>query len=122
MQAGSEDVDGDTEIGKAGLRIIEGRSSDSDRFLDAGRGGVARVLIVVSGGDDDSNTALEKLKIESLINKAAVTFRQLGTYCFNSHVYGVRSIATQTYRSNGGFTGPRRFFSNPVDAGDPVVW
>jgi len=64
MQTGSEDIYGGTEIREAGLRIIESRSRDSDRFLYASGRGVTRVLVIISGGDYDGNTALEKLKME----------------------------------------------------------
>jgi len=65
IQAGSPDMDGGTPIGEIGLAIVESSSGDGDCFSNAGGGVVARVFVVVSGGNDDGNTAIVELKMES---------------------------------------------------------
>jgi len=58
----SEDIDGGTEVGEVCDCIIERRSADSDGFFNTGRRGVARVLVLVSGGDNDCNAGRVKLR------------------------------------------------------------
>jgi len=74
VQAGSPDVNRGTVIGEAGLRIINGRGGNGDRLLDAGRRVVACVLVIVSGGYDDGDTAVIKLGAESPVSGDTVTF------------------------------------------------
>ena len=121
VQAGSPDVDGGTPIREVGLCVIDSRSGDGDRLLNTGRRVVARVLVVVSGGHDDSDTAVVKLKMESSVSGVAVTFHPSSAYPFDSPVQSGRSIDPQAHRSNRGIAGPPCFFGDPVDAGDPVV-
>ena len=64
VQAGRPDINGSTIIGELGLRVIDSRSSDGDRLLNPGRRVVARVLVKVSSGYDDGDTAVVKLKME----------------------------------------------------------
>jgi len=121
VQARSPDVDGGTPVGELGLYIRDSRSSDSDRLPNTGGGEAAGVLVIVSCGYGDGNTAVVKLKIESFVSGVAVTFHTLGTYRYDSFVESVRGTAAQAHRSNGGVAGPPCFLGDPVNAGDAVV-
>jgi len=68
VQAGSPDINWGTPVGEVGLLVSESRSSDSDCFLNPGGGVVARVFVVVSGGNDHGNTAIVELKMESHVS------------------------------------------------------
>ena len=100
VQARSPDINGCTEIGERGLCILDSRSADGDRLLNASGRVVAGVLVIVSGGYDDCDTAIVKLKMESLVSSVAVTSHSLGAYRYDSLVQGSRSTATQAHRSN----------------------
>lgn len=90
----SEDVEGGPEVGEVGYRIVEVRSTDGDSFTNTGWGDVARVLSIVSGGCDNGDTGIEKLKMESLVSGAATaSVAPLDTYRPNSIIDGVRSTA-----------------------------
>jgi len=73
VHAGSPDINDGTIIGEPGLRVIEIRSGDGDRFL-AARRGVNRVSVVIPGGYDDGDITVVKLKMESNVRGAAATF------------------------------------------------
>ena len=68
VQTRSPDIDDGTEIGERGLCILDSRSANGDSLLNASGRGAVRVLIVVPGGYDDGDTAIEKLKPESLVS------------------------------------------------------
>ena len=74
VHAGSPDINGGTIIGEVGLRVIDIRSGDGDRLLSAGRRLAARILIIVSSGDDDGDATVVKLKMESHVSDVAATF------------------------------------------------
>ena len=122
VQAGSEDINGGTVIGEEGPLIIDIRSGDGDRLRNAGRGVVARVIVIVSGSYGDGDAAVVKLKVESFVSGVAVTFHPLGAYQYHSPVEGVRRTATQAHRSNRGFPSRPRCFDDPEHAGDTVIW
>ena len=82
---------------------------------------MARVIVTIPGCYNDGNTAVEKLKAESLVSDVAVTFHPLGAYRFNSLVEAVRSTAAQAHRSNRGVASVRCLLGDPVNAGDTVV-
>ena len=121
VQAGSKDIDGGTIIGEVGPLIIDIRGGDGDRLLSAGRGVVARIVVIVSGGYDDGDAAVVKLEVESLVSSVTVTFRSLGAYRFDGLVHTCNSTATQAHRSNSGSTGVQCFFGDPEHPGDTVV-
>jgi len=121
VQAGSPDINGGTEIGEVGLHIGDSSSGDGNRLLNASGRVFARVIVIVSGGYDDGNTAVVKLEMESLVSGVAVTFHPLHTYRYDSRVHGGRSAATQAHGSNRGFAGPPCFLGDPVNAGDTVI-
>ena len=62
VDARSPDVDTGTKVRKGSLGIVDGRGCDGDSLLDASRGGVGSVLVVVSGSDDNGNTEVKELK------------------------------------------------------------
>ena len=68
VQTRSPDIDGSTEIGEVGLDIGNGRSSDGKSLQNASGRVFARVIVIVSGSDSDGNTAVVKLKTESLVS------------------------------------------------------
>ena len=117
----SPDINGGTIIGEAGLRIIDGGGGNGDRLLNASRRAVDRVLVLVSGGYNDGDTAVVKLRIESLVSGVTVTFYPPSAYRSNSLVHNCRPIASEAHRSNRGTACPPCFSSDPVNAGDTVV-
>ena len=74
VQAGSPDINGGTIIGFIELFIIERRSGDGDHLLNAGRRVAARILVIVSGRYDDSDTTVVKLKMKSPVSSFAAMF------------------------------------------------
>ena len=121
VQAGSEDIDWGTIIREEGPLIIDIRSSDSDRLLNAGGRVVARVIVVVSGGYGYGDAALVKLRVETFVSGVAVKFYQLGAYRYNSLVEGIRRAATQAHRGNRRSSGRPCCFDDPEHAGDTVI-
>ena len=121
VQAWAEDINGGTIIGERGSAISDGGSGDGDRFPHAGGRAVAAVPVIISGGYDDSNTAMVKLNMGSHVSGVILASHPLGTYRPNSLVDTVRGTATQAHRSNGGFAGRRCLLGDPVEAGDAAV-
>jgi len=121
VQAGSPDINGGTIVGEVGLRVIDVRSGDGDRLLNAGRRVVARVFVIVSGGYDYGDTAVVKLKMKSPVSGVPATFHPVSAYPFNGRVHSDRNIASYAHRSNRGITGPPYLVSDPVNAGNTVV-
>lgn len=120
IQAGSEDVNGGTKIGEVGPHITDSRRSDGDRLLSVGRRGPPRVIVIVSSGCDDGNTAVVKLNTKSFVNGVAVMFHPLNAYRFNSLIHGTRKTTIQVHRSNRGFAGHPRVFDDPEHTIDTV--
>ena len=88
---------------------------------NTGRRLVARVTVIVSGGDHDGDPAVIKLKMGSLVSGVTVMFHALDAYRYNSTVEGVGRTATQAYGSNRGFAGPPHFINDPEHARNTVV-
>ena len=63
VHAGGPDTNAGTIIGVAGLRVVDIGIGNGDRVLRAGRRDVDRVPVFVSGGCDDGDTTVVKLKI-----------------------------------------------------------
>ena len=61
VHAGGPDINDGSIIGEVGFRVIDIRCRDGDRLLNAGRRVLARVLVIVPGGYDDSGTVVVKL-------------------------------------------------------------
>jgi len=122
VQTGSPDINGSTVIGEVGLYVGDGRSGDGKRLPNAGGREFARVSVAVSGCYGNGNTAVVKLKVESVVSGVAPTLHPLGTYRHNSAVEGVRDTATQTHGSNRGFAGPPCFLGDPVNPSNAIVW
>ena len=121
VQAGSPDVNGSTVIGERGLYVGDGRSGDSKCLLNASGRVLARVVVIVSGGYSNGNTAVVKLKAESRVSGVAVAFDSIGAYRHNSLVEGVRRTTTQAHGSNRGLASPPCLLEDPVNSGDTVV-
>ena len=121
VQTGSENINGGAIIGELSPCVLDGRSGNSDRFSNASGRGVLRILVIVSGGYDDGNTTVIKLKTESFVSGVAIVFHPPGAYRFNSPVNTGRSTAPQAHRSNRGYPSPCCLFGDPVHAGDTVV-
>jgi len=121
VHACSPDIDNGAKIGEVGLRVIDVRSADGDNLFDAGRRGVARVLIIVSGGYDDGDTTVVKLKMESNVSGVAATFHPLSAYPFDSPVNTDGGFVTQAYGNNRGNAGPRHLIGDPISTCDTVV-
>ena len=121
INAGSVDINEGTIIGGGGHCILECRSGDGNRLPNAGRRVVLHVIVIAPCGYDDGDTAVVKLKMESLVSGVAITFHTLSAYRYDSRVQGGRSTPTQAYRGNRGFSCPFCFLGDPVDTGDTVA-
>jgi len=108
-------------IGVPGLCVIEIRSCNGDRMLRAGRRVDPRVKVKVSGGYDDGDTTVVKLKVKSDVSGVAATFHPPSAHPFNGLVNSGRRVVTQARRNNRGNAGPRCLFGDPISAGDTVV-
>ena len=120
VQAGGEDFNGKSIIGEACPCITDIRSGDGECKLGAGRRVLARIIVIVSGGYDDGDAAVVKLKMESLVSGVAVAFHPLGTYRFNGLVHAVKKTTSQAHRSNRGSARVQCFPGDPEYAGDTV--
>ena len=119
--AGGPDTNASTIIGVAGLRVINIRIGDGDRVLSAGRRLAARVLVIVSGGHDDGDTMVVKLKIESRVSGVPTAFHLPSAYLLNGRVNSDVRFVTYAYGSNRGMASPRCLVGDPLHAGDTVV-
>ena len=119
--AGSPNINDGTIIGEVGLRVIDIRSGDGDRLLNASRRVLACVLIIVSGGYDDGDTTVIKLKMESNVSGIAATPHPPSAYPFNGVVNTDMRFVFQAYGNNRGSAGPHYLFSDPINAGDTAV-
>jgi len=121
LHSGSPDINGGTIIGEVGLRVIDIRSGDGDRLFSAGGRDVSRVLIFVSGGNDNGDTTVVKLKMESHVSDVSANFHPPSTYPFNGSVNTDSRFVTQARRNDGGFASPQCMLGDPISAGDTVV-
>ena len=121
VHAGGPDINDGSIIGEDSLRVIDIRCRDGDRLLNAGRRAVGRVLVFVSGGYDDGDTFIVKLKIESHVSGISAMFHPPSAYPFNGPVNNWSRFATYAYRSNRWIAGPYCLTSDPINASGTVV-
>jgi len=62
VETRSPDINASTEVGERSLGVVNSGCSDGDSLLDASRGDIDNVLVLVSGGNDNGNTGVKELE------------------------------------------------------------